>query len=230
MTAFSIRYRQGIGHSRFDDAYTRQAKISYDKGELSLISRTIMKTKRKNQAKQRRIGLLLHTALFFFGSAFYMVWWAANTSNFPQLVGFLLTWFMILLLHTISVPIFKRAKLSQSLWWRPKTYRGRHFGLDVNVAFFMATVGVLDAWVISQMLTPASITVVMNTAFGLMLILLPLWAIGVLYHGHRVLVQDVGSEKETQTNRHLGRLDDVSGIVDNLPLEEAEQPLQQASH
>jgi hypothetical protein len=192
---------------------------------------TLMKTKRKNQPRQKRIGLLLHTALFLFGTAFYMMWWATvsplETLSLPQLIGFLVTWLVILLLHIVSVPFFKRMQFGQSLWWRPEIYRGRHFLLDANVAFFMATFGFLTAWIASQLLTP-DVSPSAKITFGLML-MLPLWMMGILVQGHQVLLQDIEAEQAAQ-------MEDVSSATaatsdnDNPPVEETEAHQHQSSH
>ena len=187
-----------------------------------------MKTKPKNQ----RIGLLLHTALFLFGTAFYMMWWATSSAlealSLLQLIGFLVTWLVILLLHVASIPFFKRMQFGQSLWWRPEIYRGRHFALDANVAFFMATVGFLTAWIVSQLLTP-NVSPSTRVTFGLML-MLPLWMMGILAQGHQVLVQDVEAEQTAQADNPSNTEDEAAETQDNPSVDENESHLHQSSH
>ena len=191
-----------------------------------------MKTKRKNQPKNQRIGLLLHTALFLFGTAFYMMWWATSNpltgASFPQLLGFLVTWLVILLLHVASVPIFKQMQFGKSLWWRPEIYRGRHFLLDANVAFLMATVGFLTAWIVSRLLAP-TVSPSTQVTFGLML-LLPLWMMGILAQGHQVLVEDVEAEQAAQTENVSSTADEAVEHKDNPSVDENESHLHQSSH
>src|SRR5690606_20936836 len=126
-----------------------------------------------------------------------------------------------------SVPIFKRMQFGQSLWWRPVIYRGRHFLLDANVAFLMATVGFLTAWIVSQLLTPNGSPVTKMT-FGLML-MLPLWMMGILTQGHQVLVQDVEAQQAAQAENLPNTADEAVEHKDNSSVDENESHLHQSS-
>jgi hypothetical protein len=70
----------------------------------------------------------------------------------------------------------------------------------------------------------------MRVAFGLML-MLPLWLMAVLVHGHRVLVQDVEASQHAQQNisrqfdETLQSDNDISQVVD-----ENDSQLYQSTH
>ena len=71
---------------------------------------------------------------------------------------------------------------------------------------------------------------VMNLGALLLMLMLPLWMMGILAQGHQVLVQDVEVQQAAQSDNPSNTEDEAAETQDNPSIDENESHLHQSSH